>query len=196
MDWTTALAEQLDWHWQAHARPRLDGLTDAEYRWEPAPGSWNVRPRAEARTQPIGSGEHVIDFEMPEPSPPPLTTIAWRFGHILVGVLGDRNARYFGGPAVSYPDFDYPGTAARALAILDDYYARWIAGVRALDDSTLVSACGEPGWEEYPMADLVLHINREMIHHLAEVALLRDLYCRLGRSDGPDGSDQAAGSDE
>ena len=26
------------------------------------------------------------------------------------------------------------------------------------------------------MAALVLHINREMIHHLAEVALLRDLY--------------------
>jgi hypothetical protein len=27
-----------------------------------------------------------------------------------------------------------------------------------------------------PMATLVLHINREMIHHLAEVSLLRDLY--------------------
>lgn len=26
------------------------------------------------------------------------------------------------------------------------------------------------------MADLVLHIHRELIHHLAEVALLRDLY--------------------
>ena len=28
------------------------------------------------------------------------------------------------------------------------------------------------------MADLVLHIHRELIHHLAEVALLRDLYLR------------------
>ena len=26
------------------------------------------------------------------------------------------------------------------------------------------------------MAALVLHINREAIHHMAEVALLRDLY--------------------
>lgn len=26
------------------------------------------------------------------------------------------------------------------------------------------------------MAALVLHINREAIHHLAEIALLRDLY--------------------
>lgn len=26
------------------------------------------------------------------------------------------------------------------------------------------------------MADLVLHIHRELIHHLSEVGLLRDLY--------------------
>ena len=29
---------------------------------------------------------------------------------------------------------------------------------------------------EYPMAAAVLHINREAIHHGAEIALLRDLY--------------------
>ncbi len=32
------------------------------------------------------------------------------------------------------------------------------------------------------MAELVLHINREMLHHSAEIALLRDLY--LWRYDG------------
>ncbi len=31
-------------------------------------------------------------------------------------------------------------------------------------------------WAQAPMAELVLHINREMLHHGAEVALLRDLY--------------------
>ena len=31
-------------------------------------------------------------------------------------------------------------------------------------------------YAEYPMAALVLHINREAIHHGAEIALLRDLY--------------------
>jgi hypothetical protein len=30
------------------------------------------------------------------------------------------------------------------------------------------------------MAALVLHINREVIHHGAEIALLRDLYVRQG----------------
>ena len=29
---------------------------------------------------------------------------------------------------------------------------------------------------QQPRADLVLHINRELIHHGAEVALLRDLW--------------------
>jgi hypothetical protein len=31
-----------------------------------------------------------------------------------------------------------------------------------------------------PLAELVLHINREVIHHGAEIALLRDLYRRVG----------------
>ena len=38
--------------------------------------------------------------------------------------------------------------------------------------------CGPTGgpWGERPFGNLVLHINREVIHHLAEVALLRDLW--------------------
>ncbi|HEU5487126.1 MAG TPA: DinB family protein [Microlunatus sp.] len=176
MDWTTSLAEQLSWHWEAQARPRLDGLTDDEYFWEPVSGCWSVRPRAEAVAMPVGVGDFIIDFAIPEPDPAPVTTIAWRLGHIVVGVLGERNARYFDGPAMSYPDVDYPGTADGALSLLDEGYRRWIAGVRGLDEARLTAACGEPGYEDSPMADLVLHIHREMIHHLAEIALLRDLY--------------------
>ena len=178
MDWTTSLADQIDWHWRNRARPRLDGLTDREYFWEPVAGCWSIRPRAEAVAMPVGTGDFIIDFDLPEPSPAPVTTIAWRLGHVIVGVLGERNARYFAGPPLSYDDFDYSGTADRALAQLDDFYARWIAGVRALDLDQLSSACGEPGFEASPMADLVLHIHRELIHHLAELALLRDLYLR------------------
>ena len=39
VDWNFQLAEQLDWRWREQRRPRLDGLTDAEYRWEPVPGA-------------------------------------------------------------------------------------------------------------------------------------------------------------
>ena len=40
----------------------------------------------------------------------------------------------------------------------------------------LQAPCGEPGFEQDPMAALVLHINREVIHHGAEISLLRDLF--------------------
>jgi hypothetical protein len=177
LDWNAQLLDQLDWHWQRQLRPRLDGLTDDEYFWEPVPGSWNVRPRG-ASTAPVsaGSGAFTIDFAFPQPDPPPVTTIAWRLGHIVVGVFGARNAAHFGGPPVTYQDFEYPGTAADALARLDAAYTGWAAGVREIGD--LGAPCGpaEGDFADLPMAALVLHINREAIHHGAEIALLRDLY--------------------
>ncbi|WP_231391816.1 DinB family protein [Arthrobacter sp. 35W] len=178
IDWTTELVDQLDWHWTYQARARLEGLSDAEYFWEPVPG-WNVRRRTHATPADApGSGAFTIDFIVPEPDPAPLTTIAWRLSHLQVGVLGARLASHFGGPQVDYQGYDYPGTAAVALDRLDGAYAAWIAGVRSLGEAGLARPCGpaEGPYASSPMATLVLHINREMIHHLAEAALLRDLY--------------------
>lgn len=178
-DWNAQLVEQLDLHWRQQLRPRLAGLTDEEYRWEPVAGAWNVRPRGTS-TAPIavGGGEFTIDFAVPEPDPAPITTIAWRIGHLVVGVLGARVAGHFGGPPVDYATHHYPGDAAGALAQLDEAYAAWAAGVRGLGDDELGRPCGptEGPWAEHPMAELVLHINREVLHHGAEIALLRDLY--------------------
>ena len=178
------LRDQIDWHWTHAVRPRHDGLTDDEYFWEPAPGAWNVRPRGTG-TAPIqaGAGAMTIDFEMPEPEPAPFTTIAWRLGHVVVGVLGTRNAAHFGRAPVEYESFDYAGTAAGALGQLDAEYATWLAGVDSLGDAGLARPCGpaEGPWAEAPLAGLVLHIHRELIHHLAEVCLLRDLYLHTHR---------------
>ncbi|MDX6418075.1 MAG: hypothetical protein QOG28_2695, partial [Trebonia sp.] len=68
--------------------------------------------------------------------------------------------------------------AVTALARLDEVYAAWIAGVRGLGAEGLARPCGpaEGPYAEVPMASLVLHINREALHHGAEVALLRDLF--------------------
>jgi DinB family protein len=179
LDWTGQLAEQLDRHWRDRLRPRLDGLIDDEYRWEPVAGCWNVRPRGTS-TAPmaVGSGDFTIDFAFPEPDPPPVTTIAWRIGHLVVGVLGQRAASHFGGPPFDYATHDYPGDAATALAQLDATYAAWTAGVCGLgaDDLRRTVGPAEGPYAERPMAELVLHINREVLHHGAEIALLRDLY--------------------
>ncbi|NHC15078.1 DinB family protein [Motilibacter deserti] len=181
--WNPLLREQITWHWDNQLRARLDGLRDEEYFWEPAPG-WNVRPRGTG-TAPVqgGSGTMTIDFAFPEPDPPPFTTIAWRLGHVIVGVLAVRNATHFGGPPASYQSFDYAATADDALAQLDAAYSAWIAGVESLGESGLRRPSGpeEGEYAELPLATLVLHISRELIHHLSEVCLLRDLYGHLHR---------------
>ena len=179
MNLSGQLAEQLSWHWENQARPRLEGLSDDEYFWEPVAGCWSVRPRGQAGA-PIaaGSGAFVLEYAVPEPDPAPVTTIAWRLGHLMVGVLGERIGSHFGGEPISYRTFDYPATADAALARLDGLYRQWNGAVSTLTDEELARPVGpaEGAFAEAPMLALVQHINREMIHHLAEVALLRDLY--------------------
>jgi hypothetical protein len=184
MSWTEQLLEQLTFYWEYQARARLNGLTDDEYFWEPVPGTWSIRPRSEARTAlAAGGGDLVIDFEHPEPVPAPLTTIAWRLGHVAVGVFGARNAAHFGGPPMDYLTAEWPPTADAALALLDDVYEVWVAGVSKLDDEALARPVGkaEGPYADAPYSTLLLHIHREAVHHLAEIALLRDLYAHTFR---------------
>lgn len=168
--------EQLDWHWRTNLRPRLNGLTDAEYFWEPVRGCWSIRPRGTSAT-PLseGSGEWTMDFASPAPEPAPVTTIAWRLAHIIVSCLGYRVGWYFGGQDIDSETFEYAGTADDALKQLDEMYETWNAGVRELSDADL-EQLPTAGPEQFPMENRILHVNRELIHHGAEISLLRDLY--------------------
>lgn len=179
LDWNFLLRDQLSWMWINLLRPRLDGLTDEEYFAEPVPGCWSVRPRGTSTASVQGgSGAMTIDFAFPEPDPPPFTTIAWRLGHVIVGVFAMRNASHFGREPTDYNTFEYAATADEALAQLDAEYATWLAGVESLGERDLARPAGdaEGPHGHHPMATLVLHINREAFHHLAEICLLRDLY--------------------
>jgi DinB superfamily len=182
LDWNAELRDQLDWHWRNQFRPRLDGLTDAEYFWEPVAGCWSVRPAAEVRTPESAGGVFRMEFTHPEPDPAPITTIAWRLGHVIVGCLLAGSADHFGGEPIDRETYEYAGSAATALDQLDAAYARWSDGVRSLGTDGLTRPCGpaEGPFAESPLASLILHINRELLHHGAEIALLRDLYLRLG----------------
>ncbi|WP_141014440.1 DinB family protein [Nocardioides sambongensis] len=175
VDFHRELLDQLQWHWTNQLRPRLDVLTDAEYFWEPVDACWSIRPR--------GDGTFSCDWAPAEPSPPPVTTIAWRLAHISILVLGLRVATHFEG--VSQQEYgerlqslDWPGSAVDALARLDEAYDRWVAGVHSWGEHGIAEECGEAEgpWARRPRATLVLHINREVIHHGAEIATLRDLY--------------------
>jgi DinB superfamily len=176
MDWASELGTQLDWHWTNQLRPRLAGLTDDEYFWEPVPGCWSVRP--------VGIGRFQADYEFPPPDPPPVTTIAWRLSHIAGPILANRNANHFSGPSFDIQTFAWPGSAQAALDLIDDGYARWSAGVQALDEAALARDVGHIEPWPAPMAALVLHINREVIHHGAEIACIRDLYAHTTNREG------------
>jgi DinB superfamily len=188
-DMPTVLVDQIEFHVREFMRGRLDGLTDEEYVFDPtARGTaWSVHPRVpEGEAPPTsiqgGSGDMVIDFEFPEPEPTPFTTIAWRLGHIIVGILAARSHSHFGGPPADYGSWTYAATAQEALAQFDAEYDRWIAGVRSWSADDLQVAVGEAEgpWAEYSRATLVAHINRELIHHLAEIAVIRDLWAHRG----------------
>src|SRR5687768_2426960 len=103
MDWTRLVDEQLTWWWDWATGPRFSGLTDDEYFWEPAPGAWSIRREGESPWGlTAGGGPYRADFAVPEPDPPPVTTIAWRLAHLVVGVFGIRAASHFGGPPCDY----------------------------------------------------------------------------------------------
>jgi len=182
ISWTRQHHAQLDWHWRTQLRPRLDGLTDEEYFWEPVPGCWSVRRRGESSAPAaLGAGEYLIDLAGVDLDPPPVTTIAWRIAHILVGCFVMRldNAE-FGGPEIyqgsyraGYDSFSYASTAAAALDQLDDLYLKWSEAVRRVGEDGLE---GPSEFQDEPLSTVILHINRETIHHGAEIALLRDLY--------------------
>ena len=178
VDWTDELVGQLSFHWDNVLRPRLDTLTDEQYLWEPVDGMWSIRPRSDATTPMAAvAADVVIDDAVPEPTPPPLTTIPWRLGH-LVSVFGQRASNHFGNGSFSDDTVDWPLTAAGMLELLDHHHDAWMTGIKGLDVAGLTRPCGpaEGPFADYPFAGLVLHINREVLHHGAEITLLLDLH--------------------
>jgi hypothetical protein len=172
--------DQLESHWVHQLRPRLDGLTDEEYLWEPVADCWSVRPRTQVpEAVAHGSGAYAWEYG-PTAGREPLTTIAWRIGHLAEGLAATAGT-YFGGPSVDLDSYDYAGTATTALAQIDDEYAGFVAGVRAVGDVGLSEPQGDrspPAYAQAPVARVVMYTAVEVFHHGAEACLLRDLFLR------------------
>ena len=97
VDWNMEVLDQVESHWTQRLRPRLDGLSDEEYFWQPVPGCWTISRRGESRA-PIsyGSGDFTWDYGPAAQDPEPMTTIAWRLGH-LTECLASMNGTHFEG---------------------------------------------------------------------------------------------------
>lgn len=162
---------------------RLEGLTADEYSWEPYRGMWSIRRRGEATTPgAFGSGEWVLDHDtsISPFDPGPVTTIAWRIGHLISGFAG-RWEWTFGGRKAEPKDLvAFTPDPDEALTTLWTWIDRWAASVEAMTDEQL----DVPGFGRYPYGldpqipfiGIVRWTNREFIHHMAEVALMRDFY--------------------
>ena len=82
-----SLVTAFDYVWE-RLTGRLGGLTDEEYFWEPVAGCWSLRQDEQGRWRLDGGGGGG-----PAPDPAPVTTIAWRLGHLgglAVGGFADQ----------------------------------------------------------------------------------------------------------
>lgn len=147
-------------------RQRLEGLTDAEYLWEPVSDMWSIRPGPDSR--PVADGAGIREAE-----PAPVTTIAWRMWHLAMDCLDDYARRFTGDSSDALADWTL--SAAEAIGILEQKWEQY-RGVIA--DRNGWDQLGEPWgpWSAHSVADMAMHACNELVHHGAEIALLRDLY--------------------
>ncbi|MFD8814891.1 DinB family protein [Streptomyces sp. NPDC059627] len=163
---------------------KVGPMTDEEYLWEPAPDCWSVRRRVDGpgprATLLSGTGDWGRDAaSYPHPWPPPFTTIAWRLSHLseMLTLRADHTA---GGHALTSDDHSVVGDAAGAVAAFAAGAAAWRRALMSVGDAALdtVGYCTYPHGSDpdEPFIDIVWWVNQELLHHGAEIALLRDLY--------------------
>jgi hypothetical protein len=183
---TTVLARELGDGidgWADRLTRRLEGLDDEEHLWEPVDGCWSVRCGADGTWRP-DLGPKGTPWTPSDP--PPVTTIAWRLWHIgasprpgwpptAASSALDFSERWWsqgahGGEAL--------GNAREAVDAVTSHWKAVAALIRGFDDEELLVPMGEVAgpYEAASVHGLLLHIADELIHHSAEVALLRDLY--------------------
>lgn len=165
----------------------VEPLTDEERLWEPVPGAWSVRRHADGpgpgATVLVGAGAWGRDGGRPHPYPPPVTTIAWRLHHLTEQLLG-RSDWTAGARRLTESEIVVPTDAATAVADLAGGVDAWREVLTSADDAALdeVGRSAYPDGDdgELPFLDVVQWVNQEVLHHGAEIALLRDLYRATG----------------
>jgi hypothetical protein len=178
----------------------IPGMTDDEYFWEPVPNCWSIRRRAAGpgpgATELVGAGDWGRDRAYPAPEPPPFTTIAWRLGH-LSEMLTLRADYTVGTHSLTRDAYRHRGDAAGAIAAFTTAAHLWRAALTSADDSAL-DQVGRSDYlygsdPECPFIEIVWWVNQELLHHSAEIALLRELYRSAGVAASDRPSDNPGG---
>ncbi|MET3975145.1 DinB family protein [Cellulosimicrobium sp. BE325] len=184
-DWSilsvpTALAVvrgQLGFSW-LELSDRLATLTQAELEWEPGPDALRVvRRGAERAPRTLGAGEWVMEWPEGPDSPQP-RTVAWLVAH-LTEAFFERWEWTFGPHERRRDAVTFSGEVGPAVAGLRREVDRWRAGVDGLPDDGAFAVGLSQATEidaQAPFAHLVAHMNRELVHHGAEIMVLQDLH--------------------
>jgi len=151
----------------AFMREQVEGLTDDDFFWEPAPGSWTVRRGPD--------GRWAADYpEPPHPVPGPFTTIGWRLVHVAESKLMYHEYA-FGDARLSWPEIDSTHTAAEAVASLGRWQALLDDDLAATQEANLEQPRLTNWGEEWPTWRIFWTMIEHDIHHGAEIGALRDL---------------------
>jgi hypothetical protein len=169
----------------------LDGLTQAEFDWEPHPGAFGVRAR-EACTTPNPSGaadspwvlDH--DWEVVEAADrgeavEPMATIGWLLNHFGAAPAGTADFDFVGGPTVPTPEaytrmwgqVVIP-TVDEAVARFRDSWAKMGEALRDASDEMLEQPCEGHPWKRGDRA--IAAMLNEVSHHGTQICVLRDFY--------------------
>ncbi len=168
----SSVTRTFDYVWN-RLLARITGLEDDEYLWEPVAGCWSLRQTSDGRWLLDGDGGGG-----PTPDPIPVTTIAWRLGHVGGTLGGFARMRFGTGERLTNAELNVPAHAVDAPSFLIDNYRLWMDGLLALPDAAWFQPLGA-AFGPYAQAstlDLALHGLDELIHHGAEVGVLRDLW--------------------
>jgi hypothetical protein len=167
-----ALSGSLAQTW-AQLSERLVGLTDEEALWEPVAECWTVRVRPDGA---VVADWDEIDGRDIEPAP--VTTIAWRLWHVAVDCLDSYSGRAFDRTGTGCERFEWVLSASMGIELLERAWRVFVAGLEARAPDELYETLG-PRFGPFGKTTflaLALHAQREVVHHGAEIALLRDLY--------------------
>jgi hypothetical protein len=175
-------------------------LTDEEFFWEPTPSTWSVRRVEACRTPtPFGSGDWRVDFG-PEPTPAPMTSIAWLCWHIgsmparltEIDFLGGAHTMASGWTSPYLTHHKIFTNAADATAGLRDGWSGLREALDRTTDEQLevhtsrytyanapmrdgLCVLGPPG-PEHAATFFVAGALNEVSHHASQICVLRDLY--------------------
>ena len=151
----------------------VDGLTDDELHWEPAPGMWGLRLKTEVRTdrtaEEMWPGNYFLDcFRDTDDSVAPFTTIGWRLAHVVI-VTWNWNVVLTG--VEEPPEPPLPGDAESLVALWREVLDAFVDAVTGFTDDELEVITST----DLPRTSVVAHVTVEIACHSAEIGTLRHL---------------------